>query len=49
MELQCLDGVLLRGRLTHFDTYALVLETPEGSILVYKHAVSRIRPVVVTP
>ena len=49
LELQCLDGVLLRGRLTHFDTYALVLETPEGSILVYKHAVSRIRPVVVTP
>ena len=49
VELQCVDGVLLRGRLTHFDTYALVLETAEGSILVYKHAVCRIRPVVVAP
>ncbi len=49
LELQFLDGTLLRGRLAHFDTYALVFETAEGSILVYKHAVSRIRPVTVTP
>ncbi len=44
LEVRCLDGEILRGRLISFDTFSLVLQTAEESILVFKHGVVTIRP-----
>jgi RNA chaperone Hfq len=43
LEVRCLGGEVVRGRLTHFDTYSLVLDTPDGPTLLFKHAVVTIR------
>lgn len=38
------DGTVLAGRLLSFDTYSLILEVDGGSLLLFKHAVTLIRP-----
>lgn len=43
LELRCLDGTVLTGRLLQFDTFSLILESTEGQILVFKHAVATVR------
>ena len=44
LELRCLDGTVLRGRLLQFDTFSLILEGAAGEFLVFKHAVATILP-----
>lgn len=44
LELRCLDGTVIAGRLRQFDTFSLVLEDASGEVLVFKHAVATIRP-----
>lgn len=39
LEVQLLTGERLEGRLRRFDRFALILETAEGEILVYKHGI----------
>ncbi len=39
-----LNGIRLRGRLTHFDNHTLLLSERMTSQLVYKHSVSTIVP-----
>ncbi len=43
LELRCLDGTVLTGRLLQFDTFSLILEAAEGQILIFKHAVATVR------
>jgi RNA chaperone Hfq len=43
VEVLCLDGRVLRGTLVNFDTYSLILDTAEGTLLVFKHAVAVVR------
>lgn len=44
LDLRCLDGTVLSGRLLQFDTFSLILEDAQGPYLVFKHAVATIRP-----
>jgi RNA chaperone Hfq len=46
LEIRCLAGPALRGRLVDFDAYALLLEQDGETVLVFKHGVVAIRPVV---
>ena len=46
VDVVCLDGAQIRGRLVGFDTYALVVECDGLEMLVFKHAVRLLRPVV---
>lgn len=38
------DGTVLAGRLVSFDTYSLILEVDGTTLLLFKHAVTLIRP-----
>lgn len=44
LELRCLDGTVVRGRLLQFDTFSLILQGEAGECLVFKHAVATILP-----
>ncbi len=38
------NGVMLQGRITHFDLFSILLERDGHYQLVYKHAVSTVQP-----
>lgn len=47
LQVELVTGRTLAGRLRRFDRFAVVLEIQEGQeILIYKHAISTISPVV---
>ncbi|MBZ0111534.1 MAG: RNA chaperone Hfq [Thermoanaerobaculia bacterium] len=39
-----MPGGVLQGRLRRFDRFAIILETPEQEVLIYKHAIATIGP-----
>ncbi|HEX4955646.1 MAG TPA: RNA chaperone Hfq [Thermoanaerobaculia bacterium] len=44
MEVELITGRNLSGRLKRFDRFAVVVETEGKEILIYKHAISTVRP-----
>jgi RNA chaperone Hfq len=44
LEVHCFDGLTVVGALRAFDRYSLLLSTRDGDVMLYKHAVLRIRP-----
>lgn len=38
------NGAVLKGKITRFDIFTVLLNTDKGYILVYKHAISTIIP-----
>jgi host factor-I protein len=44
MEVELITGRVLGGRLKRFDRFAVVVESDGKEILVYKHAISTVRP-----
>jgi host factor-I protein len=44
MEVELMTGRVLSGRLKRFDRFAVVVESDGKEILVYKHAISTVRP-----
>ena len=42
MRLELMTGTRIEGRLKRFDRFALVLESDDQEVLVYKHAVASI-------
>ncbi|MDI9496577.1 MAG: RNA chaperone Hfq [Bacillota bacterium] len=39
------NGYKLTGSVTGFDNYVIIMETDRGQQLIYKHAITSIRPV----
>lgn len=44
MSFDLIDGTRLEGRLRRFDRFAIVVDTGEAELLVYKHAIAMIGP-----
>jgi len=44
LDLTLLNGTMLGGRLVNFDTYSLILEAENETLLVFKHAICAVRP-----
>ena len=42
------NGYKLTGSVTGFDNYVIIMETDRGQQLIYKHAITSIRPVSYT-
>jgi RNA chaperone Hfq len=38
------SGDLVRGHIRSFDSFCIILENPDAIMLLYKHALSMIRP-----
>lgn len=43
VEVLCFGGIVLTGVLRQFDTFSLILDTPDGEVLVFKHGVITLR------
>ncbi len=44
LEIVCFDGIVIQGYLRAWERYSLLVDTPEGEVLVMKHGVIRVGP-----
>lgn len=49
VDVHLLTGQELRGRIKRFDRFAVVVETDEAELLIYKHAIATIGVAKPTP
>jgi sRNA-binding regulator protein Hfq len=42
LEIVCFDGILVHGYLRAWERYSLLVDTPEGEVLLMKHGIIRI-------
>lgn len=44
MDVALTTGAQMRGRVKRFDRFAIILETEDRELLIYKHAIATIGP-----